>query len=192
MDTLRLTENTKDLDSLKNEAKKLQKNGLPYMMASVFVWTIILFAQLYGGPIRQTNFLTFMASAFMMPLAIIFSRMVKADIFKRTKNPINKLGFLCTMNQNLYIPLAMWACTFSPKAMLMIYAVIFSAHLLPFAWIYNCRAYMAASIVETIGILFLTLFVGNIPAVIFVIAMQIILCICLFVRVRKENKSIES
>ena len=91
------------------------------------------------------------------------------------------------MNQMLYLPIAMWACTVSPKAMLMIYAIIFGAHLLPFAWVYDCKAYMVISIIETIGVFFIALIFGNVPAVAFMIAMQIIICICLFVKVRKEN-----
>ena len=164
-----------------------QKNGLPFMMASVCIWSMVLGAQLLSGSIRQANMLTFMASAFLMPLAFLFSLMLKANIFKKTKNPVNKLGFICTMNQMLYLPIAMWACTVSPKAMLMIYAIIFGAHLLPFAWVYDCKAYMVISIIETIGVFFIALIFGNVPAVAFMIAMQIIICICLFVKVRKEN-----
>ena len=119
-----------------------------------------------------------------MPLAWIFSKLIKANSFRKSNNPIDKLGFLCTMNQTLYLIIVMWAYNQKPEGMLMLYAIVFGAHLLPFGWIYDSVSYKFASVVEAIGALLIFFKWGNVPMVAFIIAMQIILCISLFVEVR--------
>ena len=126
-----------------------------------------------------------MCSCYLMPLAFMFSKIVKADIFKKNSNPICKLGFLCTMNQMLYLIIVMWAFNRSPEAMLMLYAMVFGAHLLPFGWVYNSLAYKVAAILETVGALLIALTFGNAATCVFMIVMEIILCICLFIESKK-------
>ena len=126
-----------------------------------------------------------------MPLAFMFSKIVKADIFKKTDNPINKLGFLCTLNQMLYIVIVMWAFSKSPEAMMMLYAMVFGAHLLPYGWVYDSKAYSFAAITETIGALIIFHLFGNVMTAAFMIIMQIVICICLAIDNRKEKTDFE-
>ncbi|MCR5213915.1 MAG: hypothetical protein K6E10_05835 [Eubacterium sp.] len=192
MDTIYLKECTDKLNELKWDAQKMQKKGLPFMMASVVIWTLIALVQFMKKDIMAINMYTFLCSCFLMPLAFIFSKVIKVDIFKKTDNPINKLGFLCTMNQMLYLVIVMWAFNKSPQSMLMLYGVVFGAHLLPFGWIYDSRTYTVMAVVETIGtILFFYLF-GRISTIGFMIISQIIVCICLAVEIRKARKQVEN
>ena len=117
--------------------------------------------------------------------------MVKADIFKKTDNPINKLGFLCTLNQMLYIVIVMWAFSKIPEAMMMLYAMVFGAHLLPYGWVYDSKAYSFAAITETIGALIIFHLFGNVMTAAFMIIMQIVICICLAIDNRKEKTDFE-
>ena len=192
MDTLRLKECMLSLNELKKDAQDNQKRGLPFMMSSVVIWTMILIMQLINKPIEATNLYTFMCSCFMMPLAYLFSKVVKADIFKKTENPINKLGFLCTMNQMLYLVIVMWAFSKSPEAMLMLYAMVFGAHLLPYGWVYDSKAYSFAAITETIGALIIFHLFGNVMTAGFMIIMQIVVCICLTIDNRKAKTDFEN
>ena len=175
------------MDTLKKDAIKTQKKGLPFIMASVVIWMIIFLLQFGDRGIKATNMLTFMCSCLLMPLAFFFSRIVKADIFKKTDNPINKMGFVCTMNQLLYILIVMWAFSQKPDAMMMLYAMVFGAHLLPFGWLYNSRGYTFASIVETIGALIFATKLGNAVAAAFMVIMEVALSILLFIELRKEK-----
>ena len=186
MDTMRLTENIGRLDELKKDASITQKKGLPFIMSSVIIWSLILAVQFLDKAQVTKNLYTFMCSCYLMPLAFMFSKITKADIFKKTSNPINKLGFLCTMNQTLYLIIVMWAFNRSPEATLMLYAMVFGAHLLPFGWVYNSLAYKVVSVIETIGALLIALSFGNAATCVFMIVMEIILCICLFI----ENKKL--
>ena len=186
MDTMKLTESITHLNELKKDAQITQKKGLPFIMASVVIWSLILVVQFLDKGQVTKNLYTFMCSCYLMPLAFLFSKIVKADIFKKSANPINKLGFLCTMNQTLYLIIVMWAYNKNPEAMVMLYAMVFGAHLLPFGWVYDSKAYTVISIVETIGALVTALIWGNVVAIGFIIVMEIMLCIFLFA----ENKKL--
>ena len=99
------------------------------------------------------------------------------------------MGFLCTMNQMLYILIVMWAFSQKPDAMMMLYAMVFGAHLLPFGWVYNSRGYTFVSITETIGALILAMSFGNAVAAAFMVIMEVVLTILLFIELRKESQS---
>ncbi len=188
MNTMSLTGSEQSLSSLKKDAQKIQKKGLPFIMASVVIWLLIMILQFVDKPVRIINLYTFMCSCLLMPLAFFFSKIVKADIFKRSDNPVSKLGFLCTMNQMLYILIVMWAFSQKPEAMLMIYAMVFGAHLLPFGWVYDSKAYYFISIVDTLGALMIGILFGNATAAAFMIVMQIVLSVLLIIEIRKERQ----
>ena len=59
----------------------------------------------------------------------------------------SKAGILFSVNQMLYILIAMWVFAAVPEKMLMVYAMIFGAHLMPFSWLYQSRSYLVLSIV---------------------------------------------
>ena len=52
----------------------------------------------------------------------------------------------------------MWVMAAVPEKMLMVYAMIFGAHLMPFSWLYKSKIYMAMSIIIPIACLLLGLF----------------------------------
>ncbi len=192
MNTFNLKESMEHLNKLKEENATSQKKGLPFMMASVLIWTIILIIRLLDMKTGAMNLATFCCSVLLLPLAFVFSKVLKADIFKKMENPIAKLGFLATLNQMLYIVIVMWAYSDCPQAMLMIYAMVFGAHLLPFGWLYDSKAYTVVSIVETIAAMVINLVFGAVAMAAFMIVMQIILSIVLFTDVRKVNEISES
>ena len=168
------------LNLLKKDAQGFMKKGLPFVLASVVLWTLILLARLFSPDLQAANMATFVCCCLLMPLAIVFARAVKADIFRKTKNPFKNLCLLCTFNQFLYLLIVMWAFSRKPDAMLMIYAMVFSAHLLPFGWIYDSRAYTVVSVAETAGALAIGCLWGDIPTAAFIICGEIILSVLLF------------
>lgn len=188
MNTINLAVNDQSLSTLKKDAQTTQKRGLPFIMASVVIWSLIFLLQFWAKPIITINFYTFMCSSFLMPLAFGFSKIVKADIFKKTNNPVSKLGFLCTMNQMLYLCIVMWAFSKSPESMMMLYAMVFGAHLFPYAWVYDSRAYGIFAIADTIGVLLICNAFGNAAAAAFMVVMQIALSLLLLLETRKDSK----
>ena len=82
-------------------------------------------------------------------LAFLMSKLLKIQFQDKT-NPLNNLGILFSINQMLYLLIAMWIYPTIPNKMLMVLAIIFGAHLLPYSWLYNSRAYLISSIVISI------------------------------------------
>lgn len=66
------------------------------------------------------------------------------------ENPLNKLGLLLTMNEMLYLTIVCWVHAALPDRMLMVFAMVFGAHLLPFGWLYQSKSYMVSAFVVTL------------------------------------------
>ena len=75
-----------------------------------------------------------------MPLAYFVSKLIKVD-FQNKGNPLTNLGILFSVNQILYLLIAMWVYGTVPEKMLMVIAMIFGAHLLPYGWLYKSKVY---------------------------------------------------
>ncbi len=174
------------LPELKKENIQSQKRGLPFIMASVVLWALITGIQMTALTTSQKNMGAFCCSVLLMPVACLFAKIMKADLFANKDNPINKLGFLCTMNQLLYILIVMWAFSECPDRMIMLYAMIFGAHLLPFGWLYEAKAYIVLSIAETILALVVGLTFGNAAVGILMVVLGAVLSVRLLV----QNKTI--
>lgn len=172
------------LDDLRNGISTNQKKGLPFICASVIIWLLILVVTSLGFPIRQQNIFVFCCSCPLMPLAWIIGKLLKVDIFDKS-NPLENLGFLFTLNQFLYLLIVMWVFSSVPQKMVMVYAMIFGAHLLPYLWLYksiSCRVF-------AIAIPILSLAIGSLYSARAVagvmLAIEVLFSISLFVEVRK-------
>ena len=161
-------------------------------MASVIIWIMITIIRLLPLSLYGMNLLTFCCSVLLIPLAFLSSKIIGADIFKKTDNPVNKLGILCTANQMLYILIAMWAFSMNPESMLMIYAMVFGAHLMPFSWVYESKTYLVMSIVATLGALITACAFGGVVMSAFMIICQVITSVLLLVECRKFDSKIQT
>lgn len=146
-----------ELDELRLDCARRQKKGLHFICSSVIIWLLITVILLTGLDIQQKNILTFCCAAVLFPLALLFSKILKID-FKGEGNPLTSLGIIFSVNQVLYILIAMWVMAAVPDKMLMVYAMIFGAHLMPFSWLYKSKIYMVMSILVPIACLLLGLF----------------------------------
>ncbi|NLG98719.1 MAG: hypothetical protein GX491_15285 [Chloroflexi bacterium] len=135
-----------DLEILRYNSAVEQKKGLHFILASVFIWSFILAVHLSSLPILTKNLLTFCFTAPLVPLAFMISKIIKVD-FTSKSNPLTSLGVLFSLNQMLYLLIAMWVYPTVPEKLVMVLAMIFGAHLLPFGWLYKSRAYMVLSVV---------------------------------------------
>ena len=173
---------------LKREAMILQKKGLPFMLASVVIWTAVTIVRMLPVDIMTKNLYTFYCPGLLIPCVLIFSLIIGARPFSRRKNPFNKLGLLNTLNQMLYLLIVMWAFSQKPEAMLMLFAMVFGAHLLPFAWLYESRTYLVTSIVTTLGSMIISIFAPELYVGIFMIVCQIVMCISLLIECKKLDR----
>jgi hypothetical protein len=173
------------LEELRLDCATKQKKGLHFILASIVIWCAVLIVHLTTLPIMTKNLLTFCCTAPLMPLAYIISKVIKVD-FQNKGNPLTNLGVLFSINQILYLLIAMWVYPTVPEKMLMVIAMIFGAHLLPYGWLYKSKTYMVLAIIIPI----LSLIVGsNYDASILAIMMiivEVIFSICLVL----ENKKL--
>jgi hypothetical protein len=174
------------VDELRLDIAKEQKNGIPFIAASIVLWGMITIVTLLDIPIKQQNMLVFCCSCPLMPLAMIIGKIIKVDLFSK-KNPLSKVGFLFTMNQMLYILIVMWVFNAVPEKMVMVYAMVFGAHLLPYSWLYISNAYKIFSIIIPIialisGVLFNATIVASLMCI-----CELCFLIMLVIEVRKYN-----
>ena len=175
---------------LKREAMILQKKGLPFMMASVVIWAAVTIVRSLPVDIMTKNLYTFYCPGLLIPCVLIFSLMIGAKPFANRKNPFNKLGLLNTMNQMLYLLIVMWAFSQKPDAMLMLFAMVFGAHLLPFSWLYESKTYLIMSLVTTIGSMLISIFLPEVYVGIFMIVCQIVMSALLLMECKKLDREI--
>ncbi len=167
-----------NLEELRNDNIIKQKKGIPFICASVIIWSLITVVTLLNLPIYTTNLLVFCCSTPLLPIAWVVGKSLKVDIFNKS-NPLGKLGFLFTLNQLIYLLIVMWVFNAVPEKMVMVYAMVFGAHLLPYSWLYKSKSYIFISIIIPIVALILgiqyPLFVLAIVMVIFEIAFLLLL-----------------
>ena len=174
------------LDELRFDIAKEQKSGIPFIAASIVLWGMITIVTLLNIPVKQQNILVFCCSCPLMPLAMIIGKIVKVDLFSKN-NPLSKAGLLFTMNQMLYILIVMWVFDAVPEKMVMVFAMVFGAHLLPYSWLYISNAYKIFSIIIPIislisGVLFNATIVASIMCI-----CELCFLIMLLIEVRKYN-----
>ena len=173
-----------ELNELIKDCARRQKKGLHFILTSILIWAMICAVHLTDMPIDTKNLITFCCSAVLFPLAWMLSKVLKID-FEGKGNPLTKAGILFSINQMLYILIVMWVYAAVPEKMVMVYAMVFGAHLMPFSWLYDSRSYMVFSIVVPI----LSLIVGLIypPAVLaaLMIVVEAVFSACLFQECKK-------
>lgn len=183
-------ENRKELVSslqkLREDNIRKQKRGLHFIVASVFIWAVVLIIHISSLPIMSKNLFTFCCSTPLVPLAFLLSKILKID-FQNKENPLSGLGLLISLNQMLYILIAMWVYAAMPEKMLMVYAMIFGAHLLPYGWLYQSKTYYVFAIVIPLIVLFLGIYSSTFSIAIFMLIAEIIFCILLII----ENKKVK-
>lgn len=133
------------LEELRNDCARKQKKGLHFILASVVIWSAVAIVHATSLPILTKNLLTFCCTAPLMPLAYMISKVIKVD-FQNKANPLTNLGLLFSLNQLLYLLIAMWVYPTVPDKMLMIIVMIFGAHLLPYGWLYKSRSYLVFAV----------------------------------------------
>ena len=78
----------------------------------------------------------------------------------------------------------MWAYAEAPEKMVMIYAIVFAAHLFPFAWLYDSRTYFTFSLVEAGAALVIGVKLGSIYVAGFMVIAQAIMAGLLYLEVK--------
>ncbi len=173
-----------NLEELRLDCSIKQKKGLHFILASIIIWCAVWVIHLTSLPILTKNLFTFCCTAPLMPLAYMISKAIKVD-FTNKENPLTNLGVLFSLNQMLYLLIAMWIYQEVPEKMLMVLAMIFGAHLMPYGWLYKSKTYISMSVFIPIVVLIIGLnFKPYIIAVIMIL-FEIVFSLLLVVEIKK-------
>lgn len=124
-------------------------------------------------------------------LAYFISKVIGVD-FQNKDNPLTKLGLIFTINQIFYLLIVMWVYAAIPGKMVMVYAMVFGAHLFPYGWLYRSKTYYILSVIIPIVVLILGLHYNAAIIAIFMLIIEIVFCCCLIIENRIENQHEEN
>lgn len=177
-----------ELNKLRIDCALKQKKGIHFIMASVFIWSAILVVQLLDLPVMFKGMLVFCCTAPLMPLALLFSKLLKID-FSNKSNPLTKLGIIFTLNQLIYLLIAMWVYVAVPKMLVMVFCMIFGAHLLPYGWLYQSKSYYVMAVFIPITALITGIYFAPYVLPALMILIEIIFCLLLYRETKKMTES---
>lgn len=182
-----IKEDKMSLEELRIDCSRKQKKGIHFIIASIVIWIMVLMVQLTSLPVLTKNLLTFCCTAPLLPLSFLISKILKIQ-FQDKSNPLNNLGILFSANQMIYLLIAMWIYPTIPDKMLMVIAMIFGGHLLPYSWLYNSKTYMVLSIIIPILSLIVGLNFANYILAIMMIGIEALFSVLLVL----ENNKLKS
>lgn len=171
---------------MREDSAAKNKRGIAFIGASIIIWLGILIVQRMEVSVDTRNLYSFFVTSLLMPLAAMITRGLGIRM-QNKENPLNKVGLLFTINQIFYLVIVCWVYSAMPEQMIMVLAMVFGGHLLPFAWLYESKAYAISAVVVTLG----GLIIGCIfPA--WVVAAVMLVYECLFTLwLFLENRSSE-
>ncbi|MGF7003128.1 DUF7010 family protein [Ohessyouella blattaphilus] len=177
------TKHFHELEELRIDCAIKQKKGLHFILASIVIWSAVLGVQIMNIPVLTKNLYTFCCTAPLLPIAFFISKLIRVD-FQNKENPLTNLGILFSVNQMLYLLIAMWIYPTIPDKMLMVIAMIFGAHLMPYSWLYKSTAYLMLSVIIPICALIIGLNFPSYILALMMIVFEVIFSICLL----QENR----
>ena len=179
------------LNELKIEYAVKQKKGLPFIMASSVLWTIMLIVFLTGLSVATKNLIAMCCSALLLPVGILFGKLIKVNIFSKG-NPIGSLSIVAALNQLLYLPIVIWAMYAVPDKMIMAYAIVVGAHFLTYYWIYFSPTYFYASIIIPIVSLILGMYFSQVIVCLAFVVFDILICVLLCLENKQAKTCLEA
>ncbi len=79
----------------------------------------MLIVHITSLPIPTKNLLTFFYTESLIPIALLILKIIKVE-FQNKSTPLTNLGIIFSLNQILYLLIAMWVCPTIPEKMLMV------------------------------------------------------------------------
>ncbi len=139
------------LQTLLDDIAMKQKKGLPFIMASIFIWAVITTITLLPLDLAIKNIGILSCGALLFPVSILCAKILNVDLFYKENPLINGL-LIATNNQILYLVICVLLLVKAPMWVLPAYAIIYGAHLLPYSFFYQSKNYRYSAIFICIAI----------------------------------------
>ena len=144
------------VDNMRWELSIKAKNGIDFILAASIIWLVIAYIWTLEIDAYNKSILTLIAVGLMFPLSLSFSRFFKTK-WKDKYNPLQALGLWLSASQMLYFPFMIFTLIEMPDYFVMVYAIIYGAHLFPYAWFYKVAYYAVFAGITSTGALLLGL-----------------------------------
>jgi hypothetical protein len=145
-----------NFDSLRNELSVKAKNGIDFILAASIIWMSIAFLWTLNFSSYNKSVLTFIVGGFMLPLAFLFSKILKTS-WKIKDNPLEPLGLWLNFAQLFYFPFLVFVLIKMPDYFIMVYAIITGGHFFPYSWYYKTPWFAILAGLIVVGALYLGL-----------------------------------
>ena len=145
-----------NFDSLRIELSVQAKNGIDFILAASIIWMTIAFLWTLNFSSYDKSVLTFIVGGFMLPLAFLFSKILKTS-WKIKDNPLEPLGLWLNFAQLFYFPFLVFILLKMPDYFIMVYAIITGGHFFPYSWYYKNRWFAIFAGLIVVGALYLGL-----------------------------------
>lgn len=142
-----------NLLKLKLELAINAKKGADFILSACLVWLSISYLWQLSLSAYIKSVLTFIIGAFLLPLAFVFSKLLKTN-WKVKNNPLQPLGLWLNFAQLFYFPFLIFVLLKNPEYFIMTYAIITGAHLFPYAWFYDDNSYaIIAGVISALSLI---------------------------------------
>jgi hypothetical protein len=130
----------KSLDQLKVEIIASSKRGYPILVAGALFFLVLALLPAVL-PLRTVQLLWVLGLIVIFPAGILLGRVLGIEVITRS-NPLGTLGGLIAGTQAFYLPVFIAVYQFQPELLPLTIGALGGAHFLPYAWLYNSRAYL--------------------------------------------------
>lgn len=130
----------KSLSELLDDISIQQKKGLSFILASICIWIVITVISFLPIELMYRNIAVLSCGALLFPVSIFWSKVINVNMFYKDNPLINGL-LIATNNQILYLLICIILLIKAPALVLPAYALIYGAHLLPYSFFYQSKAY---------------------------------------------------
>jgi hypothetical protein len=128
------------LDELKLEIIRSSRRGYPILLAGALFFAILAVLPALV-PLQTVRLLWMVGLVIIFPLGILIGLLLGIEVITR-RNPLGTLGGLIAGRQMFYLPVFMAVYQFKPELLPLTIGLLGGAHFLPYAWLYNSRAYV--------------------------------------------------
>jgi len=134
-----------DLQTMKHDLAHRSRRGLPNILAGVGLWSAFGALGLLLPDTPQRALIYLFGTGLLLPLGLLLAALLRVDLFAKG-NPLAQLGGYLGGLQILFIPLMVGAYLATPQFVPWYLGVLLGAHFLPFAWLYESRAYLVGAL----------------------------------------------
>jgi len=127
------------LDKLKEDLTQDTLKGIPFLIAGSIYWFVMGILHFFIKDTQTLALIYLIGSGSIFPAAMLISKLIGANLV--SKNPLGTLSGIIGGVQGFYILIWIVIYIELPNLLPLTIGILVGSHFLPYAWIYNSKAY---------------------------------------------------